>query len=218
MEALSNILYWLSSGLFIPVMLGTVIMFFYSIYMTGIFYSSYKEYARYNRSFRDLLRNAQYKDLILMLADKSQNSSFEISHFVQNIIKNHHSSAAMDGVLSDFELWADKKIGAYKTIAKLGPILGLMGTLIPMGPALAGLGQGDISSMSWNMQVAFATTVIGLFAGTIAFLLMQPYQRMLVRYLSDMELLIGYINEHQPKTIEHQHVLADLLTDKIESL
>ena len=41
-------------------------------------------------------------------------------------------------------------------LTKFGPILGLMGTLIPMGPALMGLSTGDIGSMAYNMQVAFA--------------------------------------------------------------
>lgn len=36
----------------------------------------------------------------------------------------------------------------------------LMGTLIPMGPALVGLANGDISTMAYNMQVAFSTTVV----------------------------------------------------------
>jgi len=76
MENLSNILYWLSSGLFIPVMLGTVIMFFYSLYMIGVFYGSYKEYARYNNHFRDLLRNARYKELIVLLNDKQKNNRY----------------------------------------------------------------------------------------------------------------------------------------------
>ena len=41
-------------------------------------------------------------------------------------------------------------------------MLGLMGTLIPMGPALVGLSTGDIASMAYNMQVAFATTVVAV--------------------------------------------------------
>ena len=49
----------------------------------------------------------------------------------------------------------------------MGPVLGLMGTLIPMGPALVGLSSGDIASMAYNMQVAFATTVVGLVIGAI---------------------------------------------------
>lgn len=54
---------------------------------------------------------------------------------------------------------------------RLGPMLGLMGTLIPMGPALVGLATGDIAMMALNMQVAFSTTVIGVFVGGIGFIL-----------------------------------------------
>lgn len=215
MEALSNILYWLSSGLFVPVMLGTVIMFFYALYMAGMFYGSYKDYVKYKLEYRNLLRKPAFRELIRSLDDNNKEWPDEISHFVFEILKSHKSRAAMDGVLNDFELAADKNIGKYKILAKLGPILGLMGTLIPMGPALAGLGQGDVSSMSWNMQVAFATTVIGLFAGTVGFLLLQPRQRILVRYLYDMEVLVGHITENQPKNNEHIHMLEQLLNEKI---
>jgi biopolymer transport protein ExbB/TolQ len=48
-------------------------------------------------------------------------------------------------------------------------MLGLMGTLIPMGPALVALANGNISSMAMNMQVAFSTTVLGIFIGAIGF-------------------------------------------------
>ncbi len=217
MESLSNILYWLSSGLFVPVMLGTVIMFFYSLYMAGMFYGSYKEYARYKLSFRGLLRKAEFRELLKAIRSGGKKYP-EVAPFVLQIIDSHKSRAAMDGVLTDFELAADKNLGKYKTLAKLGPILGLMGTLIPMGPALAGLGEGDVTSMSWNMQVAFATTVIGLFAGTIGFLLLQPRQRMLVSYLADLEVLVGHITEHKPRESEQEHILEKLLNEKIDSL
>ena len=217
MESLSNILYWLSSGLFVPVMLGTVIMFFYSLYMAGMFYGSYKEYARYKLSFRGLLRKAEFRELLKAIRSGGKKYP-EVAPFVLQIIDSHKSRAAMDGVLTDFELAADKNLGKYKTLAKLGPILGLMGTLIPMGPALAGLGEGDVTSMSWNMQVAFATTVIGLFAGTIGFLLLQPRQRMLVSYLADLEVLVGHITEHKSRESEQEHILEKLLNEKIDSL
>ena len=60
-----------------------------------------------------------------------------------------------------------------------------MGTLIPMGPALAGLASGDIASMAYNMQIAFATTVVGLVAGAVGFLTQQVKQRW---YLQDMTI------------------------------
>ena len=56
-------------------------------------------------------------------------------------------------------------------MTKIGPMLGLMGTLIPMGPALAGLASGDIASMAYNMQIAFGTTVVGIFVAGVGLLL-----------------------------------------------
>ena len=73
-------------------------------------------------------------------------------------------------LLSDFDLAAAADLATSKTLAKMGPMLGLMGTLIPMGPALVGLSTGDIASMAYNMQVAFATTVVGLFSAAIGFI------------------------------------------------
>ncbi len=83
------------------------------------------------------------------------------------------SEAHVERLLSEFEVAADKDLSTSKTLTKMGPMLGLMGTLIPMGPALVGLAAGDISSMAYNMQVAFATTVVGLFASGIGFVTQQ---------------------------------------------
>ena len=72
-------------------------------------------------------------------------------------------------------------------LVKLGPMLGLMGTLIPMGPALVGLATGDISSMAYNMQVAFATTVVGMLIAAVGVLTVQVRQRWYARELNNLE-------------------------------
>ena len=66
------------------------------------------------------------------------------------------------------------------TLMRIGPMLGLMGTLIPMGPALVSLASGDIASMAMNMQVAFATTVVGIFCGGIGFVVQMVTKRWFV--------------------------------------
>ncbi|MDE6160688.1 MAG: MotA/TolQ/ExbB proton channel family protein, partial [Muribaculaceae bacterium] len=63
------------------------------------------------------------------------------------------------------------------------------GTLIPMGPALVGLAAGDIASMAYNMQVAFATTVVGLTISAIGFLTQQAKERVSMRILSILEFI-----------------------------
>ncbi len=66
----------------------------------------------------------------------------------------------------------DRELERQRFMIKIGPMLGLMGTLIPMGPALGGLASGDIGSMAYNMQVAFATTVLGCFIAGVAILIL----------------------------------------------
>ncbi len=72
---------------------------------------------------------------------------------------------------------------------KFGPMLGLMGTLIPMGPALVGLATGDIASMAYNMQVAFATTVVGMLVAGIGLATLQVRQRFYARSLNTLDFL-----------------------------
>lgn len=56
-----------------------------------------------------------------------------------------------------------------KLLMKAGPALGLMGTLIPLGPALVGLATGRLDALAQNLAIAFATTVVGLAVSLLAF-------------------------------------------------
>ena len=102
-------------------------------------------------------------------------------------------------LLADFEIEADRDLATSKTLSKMGPMLGLMGTLIPMGPALVGLSTGDIASMAYNMQVAFATTVVGLFAAAIGFITQQVKQRWYLQDLSNLEFVAELLNAQTGK-------------------
>ena len=64
-----------------------------------------------------------------------------------------------------------RRIERADFITRLAPMLGLMGTLIPLGPGLAALGEGELRVLTTAMTVAFDTTVIGLLSGMIGFVL-----------------------------------------------
>ncbi len=53
-------------------------------------------------------------------------------------------------------------------VAKLGPMFGLLGTLIPLGPGIIALGQGDTFTLSNSLLTAFDTTIAGLIAAAAA--------------------------------------------------
>ncbi len=77
-----------------------------------------------------------------------------------------------------------------------------MGILFLMGPALVGLSTGDISSMAYNMQVAFATTVVGLVVSAIGFLTQMVKQRWAVKNLTILEYLADVVKQQTSKTAE----------------
>ena len=73
-------------------------------------------------------------------------------------------------MLESEENKAEQKSEKSDIVTRLGPTLGLMGTLIPMG-RLAALGSGDINTLAQAIIIAFDTTVVGLAAGGIAYVI-----------------------------------------------
>ena len=82
---------------------------------------------------------------------------------------------------------AKKRIERADFITRLAPMLGLMGTLIPLGPGLAALGDGDVKILSTAMSVAFDTTVLGLLAGMTGFIISRLRKRWYDKALTIME-------------------------------
>lgn len=176
MEQVSNILFWISSGLLVPVIVGLLFFFAKSIIMLGSFVNQYIQRTKQNKQLR--LRMTQLDaSSIRNFADELNDEPENLFNDTARSLLSASSTATSNRILSEYEIMADAELGKYKVLIKFGPILGLMGTLIPMGPALAGLSTGDISSMAYNMQVAFATTVLGLFSGAVGFILLQVKQR-----------------------------------------
>lgn len=74
------------------------------------------------------------------------------------------------GRLERLQELARRRIDRADLLARIGPMLGLMGTLIPLGPGLAALGRGEMDALAQAVTVAFNTTVLGLLAGILGFL------------------------------------------------
>lgn len=96
-----------------------------------------------------------------------------------------------DRLLDDLRLRMDRSLDRLNLLVRLGPLLGLAGTLIPLGPGLIALSNGDVGALSRNLVVAFTSTVLGLFiSGTCYFLLMVRRQ-WYAQDLADLEYLLG---------------------------
>jgi biopolymer transport protein ExbB/TolQ len=91
--------------------------------------------------------------------------------------------------LADFDFASLRRLERTRVLVRAGPALGLMGTLIPLAPALAGLADGDVAQLSRNLRVAFSVTVLGLVVGAVAFAISLVRDRIYGQDLSDLEFV-----------------------------
>ena len=199
MNAISDIMFWISTGLLVPVIVLLILLFFRSLLLVGSFFGQYVSIRKTDKLIREQMETLHVNNVDHFAEKLPEKSNSLVVMFMKRILAEQQNKAQVQRLLANFEIAADKDLAISKTLTKLGPILGLMGTLIPRGPALVGLSTGDIASMAYNMQVAFATTVIGLVAGAIGFLTQQVTQRWYLQDMTNLECLVEVLNEKNAK-------------------
>ncbi len=195
MEFISNMLFWLSNGMLIPDIIFLLFFFIKALLMIGGFYGTYIARTKINVKLnREIGKTgvAEFLDTI-----PENNGKSKLLEYLNRIKAAPQDRALREKLLGDYEIAADKELGQSKLLVKIGPMLGLMGTLIPMGPALVGLATGDIGSMAYNMQVAFATTVVGIVIGAIGFITLQVKQRWVADDMNILEYVVESLNEKE---------------------
>lgn len=201
MKYVSNVLFWISNGLLVPVIVGLLYFFVNSILLLGIFFNQYLTHSKQTKLLKKTLDSLRADDMEKLKVEAGKLPQSNFTGFLCNIVESP-SKAYSNRLIADYEVRADAELGKYKLLTKFGPILGLMGTLIPMGPALAGLATGDVASMAYNMQIAFATTVVGLFVGAIGYVLLQIKQRWFVAELADLEFIADLKEQNTSNTTD----------------
>ncbi|MCK4651691.1 MAG: MotA/TolQ/ExbB proton channel family protein [Methanosarcinales archaeon] len=98
-------------------------------------------------------------------------------------------SVKIGRLLQEYEAEAGRKLGNTRLLIRVGPMLGLMGTLIPLGPALLGLSAGNIEQLANNLVIAFTSTVVGLLIGAVSLTVASVRQRWYSQDLDDMEYM-----------------------------
>lgn len=115
---------------------------------------------------------------------------------VKRLIAEHRNprdenalSVKIERLLQEYEAEAGRKLGNTRLLIRIGPMLGLMGTLIPLGPALLGLTAGNLEQLANNLVIAFTSTVVGLLIGAVALTVASVRQRWYSQDLDDMEYM-----------------------------
>ncbi|MDA8339422.1 MAG: MotA/TolQ/ExbB proton channel family protein, partial [Nitrospiraceae bacterium] len=95
----------------------------------------------------------------------------------------------LERLLQDAELGLIKSLDRIRFVIRVGPALGLMGTLIPMGISLSSLAQGDMPKMAGSMVTAFTTVVVGLACSVAAYMVSLIKEKWVRADMREMEYL-----------------------------
>ncbi len=130
------------------------------------------------------------------------NSSLPVK--LKKVLSEFLTMASADGVcqriiaqnfLSEQEHLVAKRTEKTELISKMGPLLGLMGTLIPLGPGLVGLGKGDFNMLAQYLIISFDATILGVFAGSLTFTISKIRRCWYEQYLNDLDAILETIIE-----------------------
>ena len=119
-------------------------------------------------------------------------------------------------LIADEEARYQKIVKITDLIARVAPMFGLMGTLIPLGPGLIALSQGDTSTLSESLLIAFDTTVAGLITATIAYVISGIRKGWYEKYMTGLETIMETVLEEQE--IERRKAYAALKAKKAQEV
>jgi biopolymer transport protein ExbB/TolQ len=167
---LETYLYIISSVMLVPVVTGLVLLTFWVLIFFGGF-------------LREYIERRQGRSPVLQRYKDSLAGAF---HSVSNPLI---MDIEAERLLQMAELEVVKSLDRIRFVIRVGPALGLMGTLIPMGISLSSLAQGDMPKMASSMVTAFTTVVVGLGCSVVAYLMSLVKEKWVRADMREMEYL-----------------------------
>ncbi|MEA1968551.1 MAG: MotA/TolQ/ExbB proton channel family protein [Thermodesulfobacteriota bacterium] len=195
---LKTFIYLIASSMLYPVLFLLVVITIWLFIYSGTFLAEFLERSRMKKTDSDKLCDeiieGNGKDFFSKRGNRYLNA-------LKNILKdNNYSQIKIENLLLETTQNIWKSTDRLRILVRVCPSLGLIGTLIPMGTGLAALGTGDLAQLSADLVIAFTTTVVGLAAGTAAFVFYTVKRRWLEQDVKNMELATEILVEETKKS------------------
>lgn len=187
METISQVLFWVANSLLIPDIILLLLLFIRSLLLIGGVYNQYMTKRKNDKQLNVLIKELTPETIDGLKAALPAKDNSLYSRYLRDLLTTPPSEAYSDYLITNFENDAEKDVILSKLLSKMGPVLGLIGTLIAMSPALVGLSTGDIAGMAYNMQVVFATTVVGLVVSAVGLVTLQFKQRWYAKDVNNLD-------------------------------
>ena len=198
---LENGLFALSQVLRLPVILLLWVCVAAALFMAGGCVSEFLARRRERAGF-NLNAWLEGGPILGLTEDRQAVLPAPLQGLLTDVAREHRRQAlgagGLEHVVLEREEQVRRTLNGSRMLVRVGPSLGLLGTLIPMGTALASLTAGNLEAMAGQMVVAFTTTIVGISAGTMAFVIQ------VIRH--------AWVNE----TVREQRFLAERVAAELE--
>ena len=221
---MQSIFYLMMNAMLYPVMGLLIFLFIYMLYVSGAFVSEFAF-----RRKRDHNSDKDSEWLVMKVSNDISHGGFgEAADKIKAYLKKPYMESQLgrgflkdlsaqigkgldnldiriENTLQKYEIEVSRLQDKTRVLVRVGPMLGLMGTLIPMGAALLALSKGDLAQMANCLIIAFGTTVAGLAIGILAYVISVVRERWYAEDTKDM----GYIAELLVANLEADHKVSE---------
>lgn len=205
-DILQNALHTISQWLLIPDMVILILLILGTIASVGgIIVEAVRERSVVKENVTDLIFEIHGKNL-KEIRELIEGSRIYTRHKEALFTVLDHGSlpeetliAAAKRLISTEESLFEKKAARTEMMSRIAPMFGLMGTLIPLGPGLIALGQGDTMTLSDSLIIAFDTTVAGLITAAVCYVIARIRRRWYDDYMVSLETLMDAVLEESSK-------------------
>jgi len=184
---LKSFIYLIASSLLYPVLFLLVVLTVWILIYGGSFFAEWLERVR--------LFKYQPEDLpkIIKAPDDRRIFSHRVNYYIENLRRvladsGESIEVVVENILQENTLNLWKSLDRARMVIRVGPSLGLIGTLIPMGTGLGALSQGDMTKLSTDLVIAFTTTVVGLAVGITSYFFYTIKRRWIEEDIKNIEL------------------------------
>lgn len=200
--SLSTIMHTVSQAILNPVLLILVILIVVSVWQIGdILVEFWLERRKRCKNVPELLsalHSAGYREAEnIVLQSELTNKQKQLLHplFGRYELNRAELEVLAGRLLNEEEHRLQKALLAPELVMRLGPMFGLLGTLIPLGPGIVALGHGDTAALADSLGVAFDTTVAGVISAAVCSVVVKIRKGWYDDQLQTLEAVMEYIVE-----------------------
>ena len=191
-----------ASALMVPVMIVLVCLILFAIYSVGAIIAEYFTERRHFKAnaARDIkaIKDASLDKLPETIEGtgllRRQKEALQVVAANMGLPEDDLFALARSEVTATDARYR-RKVSRTDLVTKIAPMMGLMCTLIPLGPGIVAMGQGDVNTLSNSLLVAFDGTVAGLVGAVVAMTVSAVRKRWYAGYLTAMESLTTSVLE-----------------------